>query len=143
MTYVSDRSPYKSRSVYVPRDLTGYLYFHPNNYESKFDEHGDHYLAIQTGDYPYLTEGELKQDQDEGTIFSVTKDGEYTYSDWDGKKKFADNYFGNWTDGGFKNFVDVWVFHKISKSLITRLTCPASRLGEKIPSRSLQRMSTM
>lgn len=91
-----------------PEDhLKDYLYIYPADYTwDTSSNSGYDLMKIASGSYATLIQGEF----DSKTEISVSKDGIYTYSNWDGKTYTADKHYGIWNNpDNFSQLVYAWV----------------------------------
>ncbi|MES0328535.1 MAG: flagellar motor protein MotB [Gammaproteobacteria bacterium] len=98
----------KENSLSPEQYLKDYLYMYPNDYKWDTTTDTDYDLMkISSGSYATLIQGELHNK----TEINVGKDGVYTYTNWDGKTRMADNHFGIWNKPDeFTQLVYAWVF---------------------------------
>ncbi|MDH5388836.1 MAG: flagellar motor protein MotB [Gammaproteobacteria bacterium] len=98
----------KENSLLPEQYLKDYLYIYPNDYKWDTTTHAAYDLMkISSGNYATLIQGELHKK----TELNVGKDGVYTYTNWDGVTRMADNHFGIWNKPDkFTQLVYAWVF---------------------------------
>ena len=98
----------KENSLLPEQYLKDYLYIYPNDYKWDTTTHAAYDLMkISSGSYATLIQGELHNK----TELNVGNDGVYTYTNWDGKTRMADNHFGIWNKPDeFTQMVYAWVF---------------------------------
>ncbi|MDH5736022.1 MAG: flagellar motor protein MotB [Gammaproteobacteria bacterium] len=90
------------------KHLKDYLYMYPNDYKwDATSQSGYDLMKIASGSYATLIQGTLINK----TEVDVGDDGVYTYSNWDGKSRMADNHYGIWNKpDNFSQLVYAWVF---------------------------------
>ena len=98
----------KENSLNPEQYLKDYLYIYPDDYKWDISSQTDYDLMkIDSGSYATLIQGELQNK----TEINIGKDGVYTYSNWDGKTRMADNHYGIWNKPDeFTQLVYAWVF---------------------------------
>lgn len=98
----------KEKDLLPEQYLKDYLYIYPNDYtwDTRSND-GYDLMKIASGSYATLIQGELSNK----TELSVSNDGVYTYSNWDGKTRMADNHYGIWNKpDNFSQLIYAWVF---------------------------------
>ena len=111
VAYTTLRSNYSTFWVGVNKQLNkekaleNYLYIFPNKFT--FDTTSDperNRIQFPSGQYSTLKQDEWKEQ------VSVDEDGVYTYSNWDGKKKYSDGHYGDYmASGNFAQLAKAWV----------------------------------
>jgi len=98
----------KEHSQAPEQYLKDYLYIYPNDYKwDTSSQTGYDLMKISSGSYATLIQGELHSESE----INISEDGVYTYSNWDGKTRMADNHYGVWNKpDNFSQLVYAWVF---------------------------------
>jgi flagellar motor protein MotB len=98
----------KADSQHPEQYLKDYLYIYPDEYNWDTTSNPEYDLMkIASGSYATLIQGKL----DNKAEVSVSEDGVYTYSNWDGKTRTADKHYGIWNNpDNFSQLVYAWVF---------------------------------
>ncbi len=114
--YETIRSNYSGRTIWFRKAsfptledaMKNILYFYPNEYTWDDKSQNEfNLLRLKQGSYAYLAVGKFKP----GEEITVNAEGEFVFTNWDGKTKTPDGHYGHWhTPMAFKQFTYVWVF---------------------------------
>ena len=98
----------KENSAAPEKYLKDYLYIYPKDYKwDTSSQAGFDLMKIASGSYATLIQGKLHSKSE----INISKDGIYTYSNWDGKTRMADNHYGIWNKpDNFSQLIYAWVF---------------------------------
>ena len=97
----------KENTLHPENNLQNYLYVYPDNYTWDTRSQSNHDLMkINSGSYATLIQGRLNT----GAEVTISKDGVYTYQNWDGVSRMANNHYGIWNSpDDFSQLIYAWV----------------------------------